>query len=887
METHFVVLRENLRDFPGFISGMVMVAVIWLLSAFSWLETIDHLYYDFVVDSIPQPHSAGHEVMLVETVPTATYDWEFLINRLVTAGARQIVFIAPLTDKDLRSLAASQHAAKLLIGRPLESHESRGVRLPYALPEDVANKLKVGIAAVPADESGSHRSQLSAYRAGPRILPTVEKVAAADAGRPDPSGAFLMNFHRGYELPRISVDRLERESPVAELVNGKTVLVGYALSPYLAQFEGPGRLLSQLEFHALATDTLLMDKVVRRAGIATKGGLMALLGLLLVLAFQPLRLLSAFWVALTLIAGMVALAWLSLRIFDVWLPTLELSLVTVMVFAMVYRAKAKAEDYRLRQLFTETSGKLEHRLQLTGFAESKEHWIYVVSLVDQILQLDRGIFLERIAGDHRVREIQSLRCSIGDIDEMRRDYQRFPYTDAIARGGMIEIDTVRRPFLKVGSQGERQFLIALTFGGEALGFWAFALSSEKIGNIEHFRAIVDSIAAQIGQLLYQRQLWITQNTLENQPWRRYLSDDTFHLYQKVSRAITALEQRTSNLEQMFAGLSTSAIVFDLFGRVILINDLMAHLLKGAGIAPFEMTVADFIEKLTGRSPDSVRQTIQTLLADVTPLLLPAVLPGKSPARFILYVRSLQHNPEAVAETSPFRISGLLLELIDGAELHRLYGMKSELVLHLNHQLNNDLTTMLGAIQMMNIDPASQEEMRGVIETQGHSAAATLSRVQELLAQEISIDYGGSYPVDPRSVILNAMERLKPVAAAREIGYDLRMQTTPFLIYANPREFDGTLDDCIGFLIGDAVEGSKVRIEVKVSTEHSTVSMSNTGFGIPQDRFDRILAGTAESESGNFEKLRLAARRIETWGGKVELRSELGEGYAFSIQLRTF
>lgn len=84
-----------------------------------------------------------------------------------------------------------------------------------------------------------------------------------------------------------------------------------------------------------------------------------------------------------------------------------------------------------------------------------------------------------------------------------------------------------------------------------------------------------------------------------------------------------------------------------------------------------------------------------------------------------------------------------------------------------------------------------------------------------------------------------------------------------------------------------MQGSSVRIEVTALTDYSSFVLSNTGFGIPQDRLDRILAGTAESESGTFENLRLALRRIESWGGKVTIRTGLGEGYSLAIQLRAF
>jgi len=69
------------------------------------------------------------------------------------------------------------------------------------------------------------------------------------------------------------------------------------------------------------------------------------------------------------------------------------------------------------------------------FYKLDEHWGQVITFVDQTLNLNRVIFLEKVEGDHRVREVQALRCSLDDIDERRRDFERVPYSDAIAEGG--------------------------------------------------------------------------------------------------------------------------------------------------------------------------------------------------------------------------------------------------------------------------------------------------------------------------------------------------------------------------------------------------------------------------------------------------------------------
>lgn len=885
------ILWQRLRELPGFVAGATAVVAVWLFSILGGLRALDHVYYDFIVGAMGEPSSARYEVLLVETRPGETHDWPQLGERLFAAGARQLVFVAPLADTELRGLAAWGDE-RVLVGRaPLESGNPPQLRAPEALPDDLAERVHTALVALPLGEGGSQRSQSGDFRIGPRLLPGIEKAAATAAGRTPVPAVFGINYHRGTTLPRIGADRLEREAPVPELVQGRAVLVGHAAQPWLAHYDAPGmprgKRLTQLEVHGLALDSLLQDKAVREFGPVASVLALVLSGVALVVAFQPLRLFSAFWVSLALIAGCLPFAWLTMRLFDLWPPVLELSLMTALAFPLVYRAKARAEDRRLRKLIGETSTKLQNRYLPPGFAESDEHWIYVTNLVDQILQSNRTIFLERVPDDHRVREIHALRCSIGDIDELRRDYQRVPYTLAIEQRGVVEIDVARRPYLTVQAGRERQFLAPLIFGGEVLGFWAFGVETERVGDIAHFRAMIDNIAGQIGELLYQRQLWQARQASEGAAWRRYLSDDAITQHRRLSQAIVALERRVSSFEHVFAGLSTAAIVFDLFGRVVLVNERMSTLLAGAGLAPYGMTAADLIVTLSGQDAGRVRQTIQALLSASAPTMLPAQLPGDAPGHYILSLRSLKQDPAATGDTTPFRSHGLLLEMIDVAEIHRLYGVKGELMGYLCHQLNNHLAAVLGATKLLQIDPAALDGMNPLIDAQCRKAAATVARVQDLLTHELQVDFGGSYPVDPREPTARAVDELRPRAAERDIDFDVNMPTTPLLAYANPRELPATLATLLDFLLEDAVEGSRIGVGVTDRADHVEFVLTNSGFGMPQARLDASLAGAASADDDTFARLRRALLRIGHWGGQARVSGGLGEGFRITLVLRSF
>ena len=883
------LLWLRLRQLPGFVAGFAAVLAVWLLSALSALDSLDHAYYDLVVGLMGEPARSEHAVALVETRSDANHDWPAITHALLAAGARQVVFVSPLDAASVHALSSAAQGG-VVLARPPEPLQAAGYTA--ALAAEGAPALRTGLLALQRESPGTQRRQYAALRAGMRDVPTVEAVAARQAGVADVPAVFGINYHRGTNLPRVSAERLDNEAPLPELFKGRSVLVGYASAPHLAHYDAPGlgapHQLTQLELHALALDTLLQDKAVREFGPIESAFGLLLSGTALLLLFQPLRLMAASWVSLLLIAGSLPLAWLSLAWFDSWPPVVELALMTALAMPLVYRAKTQAEDRRLKALLTDTSAKLRNRLLPAGFAETDEHWIYVANLVDQLLQLQRTIFLERVPGDHRVREIRALRCSIGDIGEMRRDYQRAPYTLAIEQRGVIEIDVASRPFLSAPAAQERQFLAPLTFGGEVLGFWAFALESKAIDDPDRFREMVDNIAQQIGQLLYQRQLWLARQDAESQAWRRYLNDDMMVLYGELARAVVALERRVSSFEQLFAGLSTAAIVFDLFGRVVLVNERMSRLLANAGIAPFEMTAADLIERVSGHSPEQVRELVHTLLASDTPTILPARLSDKEGRHFLLNVRSLRQDPDTAGETGPFRSNGLLLELIDVSEVERLYGVKGELVSYLNHIINNHLATVLGATQLLERRPEALTEMRTLIEAQSRKAAATVARAQDLLSHDLEVDFGGSYPIDPRPVLQAATEALQSAAGERGIRFVVDMPATPLLVYANPTALDDILHDFAHFLLRDAADNSEI---VMTLTERdggsATLQLGNAGFGMPQERLDASLRDTDGLPDPLFAPLADGARQIGNWGGYCRITTALGEGFFINVSLRTF
>jgi len=101
-----------------------------------------------------------------------------------------------------------------------------------------------------------------------------------------------------------------------------------------------------------------------------------------------------------------------------------------------------------------------------------------------------------------------------------------------------------------------------------------------------------------------------------------------------------------------------------------------------------------------------------------------------------------------------------------------------------------------------------------------------------------------------------------------------------------------LDNLIGNAIKFTQEGS-IRVEVKKENENVHFSVSDTGIGIPSDQqlaiFERFIQAehhTKNNFGGTGLGLAISKNLIELLGGKIDVKSVLGQGSTFHFYIRT-
>ncbi|MEP4257739.1 MAG: hypothetical protein ABJ375_00405 [Rhizobiaceae bacterium] len=702
-------------------------------------------------------------------------------------------------------------------------------------------------------------------------------------------------------LPIVRQQQVLEGEVIAEVVEGRVVLLGPSEDALSPGFPVPG---SASPLSPLKMQGLIWATAEGNAGLTVLNSVWTVLFILLLFllnlfVFQWLSPVFGSLFSLVFLGVIGGAGWFSLQYFHTVLPVVDLSVVQLASLLFVYQARRANEERTVTEMLGTTNAALFERYIPEEFNESASPWPKLVVFISQQLNLERSILLERVPGDHRVREIEAINCNIGDIAEQRRDYERVPYSDALQHRRPLQL---KRAYFNSSDTQELEYLTPLIFGGEVLGFWALTVRPGSDWSRETFESNIASFALQIGELLYHRQQLAHEKRRNRRLGRRILALEVGrNSSEQLRSSLELLGNRLGTLETMFDSLNTGAIMYDLFGQVLQANARALDIATQRNLAVYKMTALDFLCELCGLTQDNARRDLRHVTLKRAEIRLPvrAISGQQGLMLAIRPISTVKKDLDAVKATNapqPFKLLGLSFEITDsshaGAALERRDDLIQQFFLGLRNQLSRvTLAAHLTSPDLKNVP--SGERLLSQVRDFTSFVESTLSKVeqQDVGGQQLQ-SLESAEPVNVLRTLNNALRRSEPAIKQKRLTVLRDVPIVVPLVDTAADELSDLMDKVLRLLTTDASPGTQLAVSVKEfagPAPQVSITLSNVGYGLPQVALDRILAKPVVellNSDDPIEESLGVVKSVSDWGGQAEITAEVGKGFCLQLNFRS-
>ena len=227
-----------------------------------------------------------------------------------------------------------------------------------------------------------------------------------------------------------------------------------------------------------------------------------------------------------------------------------------------------------------------------------------------------------------------------------------------------------------------------------------------------------------------------------------------------------------------------------------------------------------------------------------------------------------------------------------SELSSVETLRTDFIANVSHELKTPLSVIKNYGEMLK-DPDLPDEKR-VEYAKGITASSR--RLSDLITNILKLNKLENQQIFPTAKPYNLSEQLcecllqfenvwedKSIAIETDIAEDISINADSELMSL---VWNNLLSNAFKF----TEKGGRVSVSLSADDEKATVTVSDTGCGISNEVgkhiFEKFYQGdTSHSVQGNGLGLALVKRVIDISGSDISVRSEVGEGTAFTVTLK--
>jgi signal transduction histidine kinase len=248
------------------------------------------------------------------------------------------------------------------------------------------------------------------------------------------------------------------------------------------------------------------------------------------------------------------------------------------------------------------------------------------------------------------------------------------------------------------------------------------------------------------------------------------------------------------------------------------------------------------------------------------------------------------------DLSPGRGSGSGYGVLfrDVTRVKELDQMKDQLLSTVSHELRTPLAAIKGFTTTLlredvRWDDATQRDFLKIIEEETDRLGELIDNLLDMSKIEAGVLRVDKEPIQLRNVVRESIDRARRRSEAHWFVVDLPSELPR--VWADGRRIRQVLNNLLENAIKYSPGGGQITVTGEVEGDHTTISVADSGQGIPPEFLDKIFQRFFQLDAANTRKtggsglgLSISKGIVEANGGKIWAESSPGKGSVFRFTL---
>ena len=361
-----------------------------------------------------------------------------------------------------------------------------------------------------------------------------------------------------------------------------------------------------------------------------------------------------------------------------------------------------------------------------------------------------------------------------------------------------------------------------------------------------------------------------------------LADSMNSMATQLDDQIATIRRQHDEQEAVFSSMVEGVVAIDHSERILYLNPAAAALLE------VEQEWAEGRTKQEVVRNVDVQSFLRRVLQSDTPQEGEVVLHQGGQKHLRVQGTALKDNEGAVL--------GGLMVMHDVTRVKKLEDMRREFVANVSHELKTPVTSIKGFVETLEEgaveNPDDARRFLGIIGRQSDRLTAIINDLLSLSRLEQDREEGRVElePGSVRAVVEEAVHVCEAVALAKEIK--VNVEGAEVLALMNAALLEQALVNLISNAIKYSAEKTSVHVAYEVFGSDVAIRVMDEGPGISPEhiprlfeRFYRIDKGRSREMGGTGLGLAIVKHIAQVQAGRVEVKSEVGEGSTFTVWLK--